>query len=270
MARVSLFRVPAQCLLFALAVVGCGSGSESPTEVVPEPPPEVFGDNWDFRAEGFGDAAVITSCGTIFVCVDPDGLVYAMNGSLDLSATGASALLEIWGGCVNEVLVTLTGTRNGLTLDLSGTTAGYSVELSGALSADLQSFAGTYTLNGGQPCGSGHPPVTMTGQRVYPAGTWSDEEVTLSLTVASAPGTKGNFALSGPASFVNDACFPQGSISGTTRGRFVFAKASSGQNGRNQYVVTGEISQDGQSMRYAYAAINGSCRGVGSGTLTRN
>jgi len=228
------------------------------------------GDSWDFRADGFEEATIISHCSFIFICTDPNGLVYAMNGSLDLSETAASARLAVWGGCVNDVLATLTGTRNGLALALTGTAAGYSVELTGMLSADLRSFEGTYTLNGGEPCGSGHAPVSMTGQRIDPVGTWSDDDVTLTLTVASVPGTKGSFEISGAVLFASDECFRQGALGGATRGRFVFADASSGQNGRNVYLLTGEISQDGQSMAYKYGPDNGSCRGWGSGTLTRN
>jgi len=241
--------------MLSAALVGCGGGDAGPTEPNTTSNTGQPGENWDFRPAIYADEVLISSQAL-------PGL-HALTGTFNAAGPTVAARVAVWGYCINDVIVTLAGTRSGSTIDMTGTVDGVTIQVVGVLSSDSETFEGTYTYGGGS-CGGSHPPQSMLGQHVHVGGTWSDEYVTLEL-VDTIPGY-GAIPLSGVATFNNDTCFPSGTVSNITRGRLVFPDVA---NGSNRYLINAEISRDGQEMVYYYWPDRGSCDGFGGGTLTR-
>ena len=263
--------------MVVLTLSGCG-GSDStpaatasptaPTATSSSPAPAASfvasGDSWDFRVAGFEDGPIVLGS----PAYNAGPRIGAFNGALDVSGTAVTAVLAVWGGCINDTQARFTGTRNGLALDMvAAPISGVTLRLTGALAADMRSFSGTYTATGGA-CPTAAP-EPITGQRAQLDGVWSDSSLTMTIALATVPSdAKGSFALTGTVVFANNPCFPDAIVSNAARGRLVFPDIRSGNN---LYYFDGEVSPDFKQMRYRYYLGGGSCPAYngGEGTLIR-
>jgi len=263
-------------IIVVITLSGCGGSDSSPaataspaapttTSSSPAPPATFIasGDSWDFRVAGFEDGPIVLGTGGY----NAGPRIAAFNGALDLSGTSVTAVLAVWGGCINDTQARFTGTRNGLELDMvAAPIKSVTLRVTGTLSTDMRGFSGTYTATGGACSTAAAEPIT--GQRVELDGVWSDSSLRMTIALATVPSDKGSFALTGTVVFANNPCFPDAVVSNAARGRLVFPDVKSGNN---VYLFDGEVSRDFKQMRYRYFLGGGSCpaNSSGDGTLLR-
>lgn len=237
-----------------------GSGSSTPAVAVTG--------NWEFQATATKGTAPFSS----------------LAGYLHESGSGTSefvtaAVQAQSDSCyANLANISLTGSVNGAQMIVTSIPVDSQVlSLNLQANSGVTQLAGNYSVTGGCAAGvSG----SLTGQKyalvdgTYSGALANDVSRTMSLTLTQyQDGTgDGGYQTSGTATFANDSCFSQGTLSaqnGTVIGNAVSLTFTTNDAAGAQVVMTGTINTSADTLTLTSIEVNnGSCPGaLGPATL---